>query len=1399
MLQEQLGSLCPDCQNSAVVQRAGPNEGRWHAGEVRRPDKGATSMMEIQVWREGALGRLLASLHFVLIFSPASGWAQLPSDPLNHSRSSRFEYINGFLSSEFVEPGIPNLCTQTSYQRDNWGNQTVTKVSNCTGAAGDAVFTERQVTQAWSRATMPKFLVGSRELTLQVGQFPLDVTNAAGQKTQQLFDPRFGQPIEVRVPAGPSGDLISRVEYDELGRKVLELRPDGTRRVVRYCILLKANLDPSSNSAGCSDPEHAPADAVQFVQSWEENTQGVKMGPWALEYTDRLGRVIRTAREGFAGDEQPGSLRGGTIVRDFVFNVAGTKVLETQPYWSTTGSSTNSGSNDVGVTSVLVDALGRPVDIYTADTNAAASSARSFGSAAYMGYGAYGSRRASRVHFDYEGSKTSTSNDRGYVRVEEKNPVGEVVRVTDPLGAQLVHQYDAFGGLIYTKDPLSNVIRVSADIRGRKVKQSDPDAGEITYGYNALGEVVWQQNPNQRSQSVPTFTRYKYDRLRRKVSQTDNEFVSTWSYDRYADGSACFVGRLCESSTSHGVRKRYWFDDMGRPLSERLDVDGGVSMAQSRTWAADTGRLITQTWPTGVKLRQDYTSLGELKQITLPQASTILPLPANPGGSEPAEVSWPATKMLWRLQTVNAWGRPETFASGGATDAGVLSTRISYDPFSGRQLSRLAGTGAATGVLNQEYSWDDLGRLDVRIDRNGNATNGDDVSETFQYDSLHRLIQYQVQGPDVPALQRTVNLSYNALGMLLKRSDVGAYTYAPVVGGAVTDKPHALRSQTALNGRVTKYGYDANGNLATADAGKYRKITYNSFNQPGSELGIRNADDSLIRRWQYDETHARLQETVERISGSQAGTQTTWRWHPNNEGGLSFEHEVNSPTIPSASNPAVAQSRHFVAAAGQVVAVLVTEAALPKLGTGDKAPPVKATITYRKVESWHVDHLGSLITTTDHAGVVRARYAYDPFGQRRESGGAADPNQALEVDWSLTTNAGTANGFTGHQHLDDVGLVHMNGRLYDPRLGVFLQADPVIQAPLDLQNYHRYAYCMSSPMGCTDPSGFCFMGCFWQPKRWGVAGRVLFAVFAHSVLGPMAGAWLSSNLAGAGLISAADVLTVMKVADVATSGFMLGAAESGSLSGGLKGMFKAVAFQGAGDALEFMSAADDILASAAVHGVVGCVTGVADGSKCGPSALSAAFSEAATVGGLGGTKDPVFGLVRSVAIGGTASVLGGGNFRNGASTAAYAYLFNCVRHGCQRKVDDLSQKLSNEQSAATLKFFNPADVNPLTPEGITGIAKNLSADYIVSATEIQSVADGVKGFAGQVAPATSLMAAFRKAFESFLGIGKTELWQWSSELGDFSKQLASRFGAAARNGVSNAFRTRYEELKGDGQ
>lgn len=125
-----------------------------------------------------------------------------------------------------------------------------------------------------------------------------------------------------------------------------------------------------------------------------------------------------------------------------------------------------------------------------------------------------------------------------------------------------------------------------------------------------------------------------------------------------------------------------------------------------------------------------------------------------------------------------------------------------------------------------------------------------------------------------------MTLQYNALGMVLGKSDVGTYTYQAQGAGVV--HPHALQSVSGACS--SSYFYDANGNLKTSSGGSYRSISYTSFNLPDADAtggGLAGPTGGPRYAWQYDENHQRIKET----EVTSAGTRTTWMVHPDNAGG----------------------------------------------------------------------------------------------------------------------------------------------------------------------------------------------------------------------------------------------------------------------------------------------------------------------------------------------------------------------------------------------------------------------------------------------------------------------------------------------------------------------------------
>jgi hypothetical protein len=70
---------------------------------------------------------------------------------------------------------------------------------------------------------------------------------------------------------------------------------------------------------------------------------------------------------------------------------------------------------------------------------------------------------------------------------------------------------------------------------------------------------------------------------------------------------------------------------------------------------------------------------------------------------------------------------------------------------------------------------------------------------------------------------------------------------------------------------------------------------------------------------------------------------------------------------------------------------------------------------------YHGDHLGSVDTVTSEGGGVAARFSFDAWGRPRNPNGTDNANASTDY-----------RGFTRHEHDDEVGLINMNAREYDP-------------------------------------------------------------------------------------------------------------------------------------------------------------------------------------------------------------------------------------------------------------------------------------------------------------------------------------------------------------------------------
>ncbi len=367
-------------------------------------------------------------------------------------------------------------------------------------------------------------------------------------------------------------------------------------------------------------------------------------------------------------------------------------------------------------------------------------------------------------------------------------------------------------------------------------------------------------------------------------------------------------------------------------------------------------------------------------------------------------------QRLWTVTSQDAAMRVRARSLGNANTA--TST---YNNYTALLTGATVINGSSTNLLTLGYQHDAIGDVTQRT-QYWNAGSG--FTETIEYDELNRIRTSQVTG------QPALDYAYTASGGILSKTGVGTgnfqYGSQGLDGnGKNYPRPHAVKSIDGLTG---SYSYDDNGNMLS---GRGRTMTWTLFDMPKTI-----ASGSYSSAFAYGPERQRTRET--RADGGKIVF------------GGGQEVELSS------TNALVSVKTYW-----------------PGGGGFDLDKPSQAT-----VRNWvHVDHLGSVVAMTDANGALKTgdELSYDVWGKRRAGNGAAPAeNSAL----TYAANASDNKGFTGHEMLDQLDLVHMNGRVFDPFIGRFLSGDPIVGDPTDGQNYNRYTYVLNNPTNFTDPTGF---------------------------------------------------------------------------------------------------------------------------------------------------------------------------------------------------------------------------------------------------------------------------------------------------------------------------------------
>ena len=345
----------------------------------------------------------------------------------------------------------------------------------------------------------------------------------------------------------------------------------------------------------------------------------------------------------------------------------------------------------------------------------------------------------------------------------------------------------------------------------------------------------------------------------------------------------------------------------------------------------------------------------------------------------------------------------------------------------------------------------------------------------------------------------------------------------------------------------------------------------------------------------------------ERVKLSIAGVR---KYYPNSY----FEESIEARYV---------QNTSYVFALGKVVAIITD------------SPRESASVIYV-----HHDQLGSIQAYSDENGKLCQELSYDAWGARR------NPDNWESYAFLSEANAWKERGFGGHEHIDLLDMINMDGRMYDPIVGRFISADPFVQSPDFTQSLNRYAYCINNPLSLIDPSGYSWFSKNWKSLVASVVGVAVSVVTAGS--GSGIGIAIIAGAAGgaAGALTGA-LLNGANIGQIAKATF------TGAFWGGLAGAANNLT----GDINDFwLRIGAHTLSEGTMEGLQGgnMLHGFMMGAT---SSLGGSFIDN-NLESLGKAGEVAANSILS----GTVDEIGGGKFANGAITGAFTILFNDMMH-----------------------------------------------------------------------------------------------------------------------------------------
>ena len=720
------------------------------------------------------------------------------------------------------------------------------------------------------------------------------------------------------------------------------------------------------------------------------------------------------------------------------------------------------------------------------------------------------SHRFVTAHTDHEGQVTKFSyNNRGLLE-SETTPLGQSTlyaydlwgrptQTTNFLGKKTTMRYSFDGGIFknITENEEGAYSAESYNTLGWLLEKESNDAFNnhyaVSYEYDGIGQLMSVSAPHPIGGASQKVKRTEYDVYGRPTTITSPEGkITRFTYDKLKttadDGQQQIVstrdaqGNIVEHQDTGGTVRYTYF---ANGSLKTADYGGAIQKITQDGW----GRKTSLTDPSAGRYTYQYDTWGNLTEETTPKGKTTFSYGQGTDRLTEKHITGDYTDMHIRY-TYNA-DKLLTQIDNQNKDGNNDSYRYEYNGL--KQLVQTTETNPQA-VFTKNYTYDAFGR--VQQETTTAQTAGKRVSSAVQYRyengeliemktpsgatlwklsasneygqplSLHKgktqeNLQYNSHFPKTQTVQRedtplnVLQYDFNTQRGLLNHRTYSFYNQKEEFAYDTTDRLTRWSNAT--------HQYDERGRITENSAIGTYEYTRNSYQQ--QKLTTNEAGETYLEKHPLPTVRYNAFKAPEQI-------------YVKDKERISYEYNAfgershcyyGNAEVEKAKRPLLKHYSHD--GSTEIVCNKTDNSTKFVFYLGGDAYSAPAILISdgetSKLYYLHRDYLGSIVMLTDENGNIAERRHFDPWGQPlKVEDGAGKVLQGLTL---------LDRGFTGHEHLQTVGLVHMNGRLYDPVLHRFLQPDNYVQDPFNTQNFNRYGYCLNNPLLYTDPTGEWFV------------------------------------------------------------------------------------------------------------------------------------------------------------------------------------------------------------------------------------------------------------------------------------------------------------------------------------